>query len=92
MLLVQPSWQQSAGQNDIQSSLHIPTVYMDVPARPWLWEYRVLSVDTREEELFDEERLQELGNQGWLLVNLLSLPVSATGLRVYYHFVRPKEA
>jgi hypothetical protein len=92
MLFTHPSWQKLAGQNDVQSSLHVPTVYVDVPPRPLLWEYRVLTVDTREEPLPDEAALNELGSQGWLLTNILEQRLSETGSRVHYHFMRPKEA
>lgn len=92
MLFTRSSRQKLAGQNDVQPSLHIPMIYERVPANPLLWEYRVLSVDTREEVLLDEARLNELGSQGWLLTNVLEQRLSESGARIHYHFVRPKEA
>jgi len=46
-------------------------VYERVPAEPVRWEYRVLTVDAREEDLPDAVRLNELGAEGWLLVGML---------------------
>lgn len=91
-MLSMSSWGQFAGQNDVQPALHIPMVYESIAASPQHWEYRVLSVDTREEELPDEARLNELGAQGWLLVSVLEPRQSSADGRVYYYFVRQKEA
>lgn len=91
MLFTQHSKQMIAGQNDVQSPLHIPTVYMDYPQSPALWEYHVLSIDTRETALPDEEQLNELGGQGWLLVNIQEQRLSETGALVYYYFVRSRQ-
>lgn len=93
MMFHSPAWQKtSAGQGEIQSSLHIPTVYEAIPSTPMLWEYHVVSVDTREDALLDAAALNELGNQGWLLSNIWEQRLSSTGSRVYYHFVRQREA
>jgi hypothetical protein len=92
MLFTRSSRQNLAGQNDVQLSRHIPMVYERVRVSPLLWEYRVVSVDTREEGLLDETRLNELGSQGWLLANVLEQRLSESGARIHYHFVRPKEA
>ncbi len=59
-------------QGDLPGSLHVPMVYEHVPVEPVRWEYRVLTVDTREEDLPDAVQLNELGAQGWLLVGLLN--------------------
>jgi hypothetical protein len=91
MLFPHSSWAKLTGQNDVQSSLHVPTVYVDVPARPLLWEYHVLTIDTREEALPNEALLNELGGQGWLLTSVLEQRL-AEGARVHYHFVRAREA
>lgn len=80
------------GQNDVQPALHVPMVYESVVASQPNWEYRVLSVDPREEELPDEARLSELGAQGWLLVGVLEPRQSEARTRVYYYLVRQKEA
>ncbi|HEY0752469.1 MAG TPA: hypothetical protein VGD98_00705 [Ktedonobacteraceae bacterium] len=78
-----------SGQNDVQPALHVPMVYENVASNPQQWEYRVLSVDLREEELLDESRLNELGAEGWLLVNVLE-PAPGSNSRMYYYFVRQK--
>lgn len=91
MLKLSSSWGYFAGQNDVQPTLHVPMVYENVAASPQKWEYHVLSVDTREEELPAEAHLSELGAQGWLLVGVLSQSPETRG-RVYYYFARQKEA
>jgi hypothetical protein len=58
-------------QKDVHSSIHVPMVYERVPVEPVHWEYRVLTVDAREEDLPDAARLNELGAEGWLLVGVL---------------------
>jgi hypothetical protein len=58
-------------QKDVHSSIHVPMVYERVAAEPVRWEYRVLTVDAREEDLPDAARLNELGAEGWLLVGVL---------------------
>jgi len=68
-----------------QFSQPLPIVYEDVPAQPMRWEYHVLTIDTREQLLADEARLNELGRGGWLLVGTLDR--QETGL-VQYFFVR----
>ncbi len=80
------SWKDIAGQNDVHSALHVPMVYETIPTSPPRWEYRVWPVDTR--ELPTEESLNELGEQGWLLVSVLT----ESNSRVHYYFVRQKEA
>lgn len=92
MMFSMSSWKQFAGQNDVQPALHIPMVYENIPASPLHWEYRVLSIDTREEALPDQAYLSELGAQGWLLVGVLEPRQSEARARVYYYFVRQKEA
>ena len=58
-------------QKDVPNSIHVPMVYEQVPVEPVRWEYRVLTVDTREGDLPDAVQLNELGAQGWLLVGVL---------------------
>lgn len=58
-------------QKDVRFSLPIPMVYEDVRNEPVRWEYRVLNIDAHEEDLPSMEQLNELGNQGWLLVGIL---------------------
>lgn len=86
-------WKHFAGQNDVQPTLHIPMVYENVPYNAPRWEYRVLSVDTREEALPDETYLNELGAQGWMLISVLEQRRSESGSLVHYYFARqPSEA
>lgn len=85
------SWGLFGGQNDVQPALHIPMVYENIPSSLPSWEYRVLSVDTREEALPDEEHLNELGAQGWLLTGVLEFRQSESHVRVFYYFVRQKD-
>ncbi len=59
-------------QRDVPASLHVPMVYEQVTVEPVRWEYRVLTVDLREEDLPDAVQLNELGAQGWLLVGILN--------------------
>jgi len=58
-------------QKDVRFAVPIPMVYENVQPQPARWEYRVLSIDAREEDLPSTELLNELGNQGWLLVGIL---------------------
>ena len=76
------------GQKNVQYSLPVPMVYEHVSAEPITWEYRVLTIDTREEPLPDDEQLNELGTKGWILVGVLNLSEST---RVHYYFVRQKK-
>ncbi len=59
-------------QGNVPGSLHVPMVYEQVTVEPAHWEYRVLTVDTREEDLPDAVQLNELGAQGWLLIGILN--------------------
>ena len=94
-------------QKDIRMFPPVPMVYENVPIAAQQWEYKVLTVDTREEELPGVEALNELGNAGWLLVgsvrggttfNPFDELGSVSRLRdgekqkVYYYFVRQKQA
>ena len=76
-----------SGQPDVHPALPIPMVYENVPVDPVGWEYRVLHVDTREEALPDAAQLNELGDQGWLLVGVLN---TGEGRHVQYYFVRQR--
>lgn len=49
----------------------VPMVYEHVPAEPLRWEYRVLSIDLREYDVPSVDELNELGEEGWLLVSVL---------------------
>ena len=58
-------------QKDVRFAVPIPMVYENVRTEPARWEYRVLTIDPREEDLPTTELLNESGNQGWLLVGIL---------------------
>lgn len=77
-------------QRDVPNNIHVPMVYEQVPVEPVSWEYRVLTVDTREEDLPDAVQLNELGAQGWLLVGVLDQGATGKSSRVHYYFVRQK--
>jgi hypothetical protein len=73
---------------DVHSPLHIPMVYENVePSRP-RWEYRTRTIDTREQDLPDMTQLNELGNDGWLLVGMLDQRARGDYGPVHYYFVR----
>jgi len=46
-------------------------VYERVDDTPLRWEYHVLNVDTREQELPDVVALNELGSKGWILAGIV---------------------
>ena len=81
---------QLAEQTDGPTNVHVPMVYEQVPVEPAHWEYRVLTVDVREEDLPDAVHLNELGAQGWLLVGVLDQGATGRGSKVHYYFVRQK--
>jgi hypothetical protein len=68
------------------AAVHIPMVYEDVA--PPRWEYRVLSIQPAEKALPDEETLNALGRDGWLMTGLLDERTSGRGTFVHYYFVR----
>ena len=94
-------------QKDVRNFPPVPMVYEHVPVEPQQWEYKVLVVDPREEELPGVEDLNELGNAGWLLVGSVRGGTGANSFdelesvgrlrdgerqKVYYYFVRQKQA
>lgn len=88
-----------SGQKDERpSGLPLPIVYENVPLTPPVWEYDVLTIDTREDALPDAALLNEKGSQGWLLVAVVEHPLlmsERTGKEarfVHYYFVRQKAA
>jgi len=78
----------TSDQRDVHLPLPLPMVYEDAPVVPAQWEYHVLTVDTREEELPTEAQLNELGKEGWLLVGLLDQRAYKENGRVSYYFAR----
>jgi hypothetical protein len=67
------------------SMLPPPVVFEPIP--PQKWEYRVITVDLREQPPLDDAQLNELGAEGWLLVGVVTLPARESA-RLAYHFVR----
>jgi hypothetical protein len=74
-----------------RSSLPIPTVYEQLPAKMQRWEYHVLTVETSEASLPTAERLNALGKEGWILVGLLDERATGKGMNVHYYFARLQE-
>jgi hypothetical protein len=56
------------------------------PAEPQRWAYHVVRIDLREDEPLDEDTLNALGADGWLLASIVEPHTSRPYL--YYHFVR----
>jgi hypothetical protein len=90
VLFTPSSWKHLAGQNDVQPTLHVPVIYENVPTSLPQWEYRVVDVDVREKQPLEEASLNELGTQGWLLVNVLEERSAESVTRLHYYFVRQK--
>ena len=68
------------------ATVHIPMVYENVA--PPRWEYHVLTVQPVEKSLPDEEILNALGRDGWLMAGLLDERISGRGTLVHYYFMR----
>ena len=68
-----------------RSPSFVPMVYERVDDTPSHWEYHVLRVDTREQELPDAVTLNELGSKGWILTGVVPQPDST---HVFFYFVR----
>lgn len=68
----------------------MPTPIVFERADPALWEYRVVTLDPREDEPLNEDTLNTLGNEGWLLATTVSLPGASGTVRIYYYFVRAR--
>ncbi len=72
-------------QKDMRMFPPVPIVYEQVPEQAVTWEYRVLSIDTREKQLPGLAELNELGSAGWLLVSVVK---ASEREPVHYYFVR----
>ena len=72
-------------QKDMRMYPPVPIVYEQVQAQTVTWEYRVLSIDTREKQLPGVAELNELGSAGWLLVSIVK---ASEREPVHYYFVR----
>lgn len=68
-----------------RSASFVPMVYERVDETPLRWEYHVLTINTREQELPDTTALNELGNKGWILAGIVEQRDSTL---VTYYFVR----
>ena len=79
-----------SGQTDVRSAMPLPIVYENVPVAPTHWEYRVLTIDVREDALPDAARLNELGDEGWLLVGIVDQKSNERSGLVHFYFVRQK--
>jgi hypothetical protein len=73
------------------SPQHPPTPIIFEEAPRARWEYRVVTIDPREEEPLGEERLSALGAEGWLLAGILPHPAERVVTRISYYFVRAAE-
>lgn len=80
----------ASGQPDVRSSMPLPIVYESVSAAPTSWEYRVLTINTRERALPDATHLNEYGQEGWLLAGMLDERTQGDSVLVHYYFVRQK--
>jgi len=69
-----------------RSPSYIPAPMVFEPAEPQRWAYHVVRIDLREDEPLDEDTLNALGADGWLLAGIVEPHTSRPYL--YYHFVR----
>jgi hypothetical protein len=76
-----------AGQDAPSNARPLMPLMVFEPASAPKWEYRVVTVDPREEEPLTEARLSELGAEGWLLAAVVDLAGHPRG-RIFYYFVR----
>ena len=90
MFVPMPFHAAMSGQTDDRVSLPLPMVYEQLPVELPRWEYRVMSIDTREEALPDAALLNESGAEGWSLVGVLEQRTSGNGSIVFYYFIRQK--
>jgi hypothetical protein len=90
MFVQQPFHTIMSEQTHDRMNLPLPMVYEQLPVELPRWEYRVMSIDTREEALPDAALLNELGAEGWSLVGVLEQRTSGTGSIVFYYFIRQK--
>lgn len=71
------------------ASLPLPIVYERIERTRW--EYKIISIDLREEAPLGEEQMQPLGAEGWLLAGILEEPGASSIRRISYYFVRAAE-
>lgn len=89
---MKPFHRSMSEQPDVRPALHVPTVYESVPVELPRWEYQTISVDAREEGLLPAERLNELGQEGWLLISVVDQGATGRSSQVHYYFVRQRLA
>lgn len=88
MFMPQTSSIRMADHAENRPALFIPMVYENSAPQGQRWEYRVLKIEARETDLPDEKQLNELGQEGWVLVGLLDERATSRGNLVYYYFAR----
>lgn len=89
MLMTKPYYHTTLAQSQAgKPSFFIPTVYEKETPQTLRWEYHMLVADPREAALPDAEKLNSLGQQGWILVGVLDERASGRGSLVYYYFTR----
>jgi hypothetical protein len=69
-------------------ALPLPIVYDDRPIEPAHWEYRCLLIDPEREPIPQEEALNKLGTEGWVLSGVLDQSRSGSRPFIYFYFVR----
>jgi hypothetical protein len=73
-------------ETEAKATVHVPMVYeYTAPPR---WEYHVLTIQPTEKPLPDEDALNALGKDGWIMAGLLDERMSGRGALVHYYFVR----
>lgn len=69
------------------SPLSVPVIFE--PATRARWEYRTVGVDPREEGPLEQEQLNPLGDEGWILVAVVATRnASGAVTRQTYYFIR----
>jgi hypothetical protein len=93
MLVTKPYYHTTVAENQTgKPSFFVPTVYEKETPQILRWEYHVLAIDPREAALPDAEQLNALGQDGWILVEVLDERATGRGSLVYYYFTRQAHA
>jgi hypothetical protein len=66
----------------------LPIVYDNSPIEPTHWEYHCLLIDPERETVPQEEALNKLGAEGWVLSGVLDQSRSGSRPFIYFYFVR----
>lgn len=69
-------------------ALPLPIVYDERPTEPNRWEYHCLLIDPERETVPQEEALNKLGADGWVLSGVLDQSRSGSRPFIYFYFVR----